>query len=468
MTLSALHTDLYELTMLAGYYEKGMHEKPAAFDLFFRENPFRGGYAVFAGLQPALDYLENLRFRDEEIRYLDQLGIFRRSFLDYLATFHFTGSVKAPREGTVVFPNEPLLTVEGGLAEAQFVETALLNIVNFQTLAATKAARITRAAGNSEVIEFGLRRSQGPDGGLGLARAAAVGGVLSTSNVLAGQVFGLPVKGTHAHSWVMSFPDELSAFRAYADVFPDSCVLLVDTYDTLDSGLENALTVAGELEEKGKKLRGIRLDSGDIAELSKEARKRLDRAGYDYVKIVASNELDEERISKILEAGGRVDAFGVGTRLATCAGDGGGALGGVYKLVRLDGRPRLKTTSDPDKGTLPDVKNIWRFKHSDGHFMGDLLCLDAEKKPDEKTILSLLNRPDNSRIQMEKIRDPVMQGGRRLHEPETLSTMADRCQDQMAALPESCKTFVPSETYPVHVSDALAALQRRLAGEHDS
>ena len=330
MRYSALLTDLYELTMLAGYLEEGMTETPAVFDLFFRHNPFNGGYAVFAGLDTALTYLENLQFTDDDLTYLKGLGLFKANYLDFLRAFRFHGKVTAPPEGTAVFANEPLLTVEGSLAEAQFVETALLNIINFQTLVATKAARINHAAAGGTVIEFGLRRAQGPDGGLSEARAAYVGGVRSTSNVLAGKVFAIPVKGTHAHSWIMAFPDELAAFSTYARVFPDSCVLLVDTYDTLKSGIPHAITVARELAARGKSLLGVRLDSGDLAYLSRESRRMLDEAGFPGVKIVASNELDEYVISSICDDGGKVDIYGVGTRLATCAGEGGGALGGVY------------------------------------------------------------------------------------------------------------------------------------------
>ena len=321
MRYPPLLTDLYELTMLAGYLEEGMTEKQAVFDLFFRTNPYEGGYAVFAGLEPALEYLEGLNFLPEELEYLQGLGIFKPRFIEFLREFRFRCTVTAPPEGTVVFANEPLLTVEGALAEAQFVETALLNIINFQTLVATKAARITHAAAGAPVIEFGLRRAHGPDGGLSCARAACVGGVRSTSNVQAGMVYGLPVRGTHAHSWVQAFPDELTAFRAYAEAFPDSSILLVDTYDTLKSGIPNAITVARELRAGGHELRGVRLDSGDLAFLSRESRRMFDEAGFPEVKIVASNELDEFVIDSIRDEGGRVDIYGVGTRLATCAGD---------------------------------------------------------------------------------------------------------------------------------------------------
>ncbi len=466
MTLSALHTDLYELTMLAGYFRHGMHEQDATFDLFFRQPPFRGAYAVFAGLQPALDYLENLRFGKEELSYLARLKLFSGEFLDYLEAFRFSGTVTAPAEGTLVFPDAPMLTVEGRLAEAQFVETALLNIVNFQTLAATKAARIRQAAGEAEVIEFGLRRAQGPDGGLGLTRAASVGGVRSTSNVLAGMVHGLPVRGTHAHSWVMSFDDELDAFRAYADVFPDNCVLLVDTYDTLASGLPNALIVARELREKGHELRGIRLDSGDIAGLSIAARRMFDDAGFPRVRIVASNELDEERIAAIRAAGGRVDTYGVGTRLATCAGEGGGALGGVYKLVRLGDRPRLKTTGDPDKSTLPDRKNLWRIVSQQRGFLADLLTLADEPVPDADMLAARHGFPGDCRVV--NVRRSVMRNGRQLHPREELPAMADRCAGQLSLLGEPFRSPVCEQRYPVIISDRLADLQLQLRRSHET
>ena len=378
MRYPPLLTDLYELTMLAGYLEEGMAEKQAVFDLFFRTNPFEGGYAVFAGLEPALDYLEGLRFLPEELEYLQGLGIFRPRFIEFLREFRFRCTVTAPPEGTVVFANEPLVTVEGALAEAQFVETALLNIINFQTLVATKASRINHAAAGAPVIEFGLRRAHGPDGGLSCARAACVGGVRSTSNVQAGMVYGLPVRGTHAHSWVQAFPDELAAFRAYADAFPYSSILLVDTYDTLKSGIPNAITVARELRDRGHELRGVRLDSGDLAFLSRESRRMFDEAGFPGVKIVASNELDEFVISSIRDEGGRVDIYGVGTKLATCGGAGGGALGGVYKLVAVDGLPKLKVTSDIAKATLPGKKRLLRMRAADDGLIQDVICLEQE------------------------------------------------------------------------------------------
>ncbi len=469
MRYSALLTDLYELTMLAGYLEEGMSETPAVFDLFFRHNPYGGGYAVFAGLETALSYLEKLQFTDDELRYLKGLGIFKPRYLDFLRDFRFRGKVTAPQEGTAVFANEPLLTVEGSLAEAQFVETALLNIINFQTLVATKAARINHAAAGGTVIEFGLRRAHGPDGGLSVARAAYVGGVRSTSNVLAGKTFAITVKGTHAHSWIMAFSDELAAFRNYARTFPDNCILLVDTYDTLKSGIPHAITVAAELRAQGHALRGVRLDSGDLAYLSRETRRMFDEAGFPDVKILASNELDEYVINSIRNDGGKVDIYGVGTRLATCAGEGGGALGGVYKLVRVGDRPKLKVTSDIAKATLPDRKRLLRAVAPDGSFIQDIICLaDEEVGPGETVYdptnpLQHVDIPLNATFQ--EIRAKVMEGGRTIKLRETLDEMADRTACQLTRLPHGCLRFINPHRYKVSISRGLNELRRRLAEE---
>src|SRR5262245_34085272 len=326
MTRSLL-LDLYELTMAAGYQREGLLERPAVFDLSFRRSPFQGSYAVFAGLEPALQHLCSFRFGPEDLRYVESLGQFEPRFLEYLARFRFTGRVTAVREGEVVFGGEPLVTIEAPLGQAQLVETALINLVSFQTLVATKASRIVAAARGSEsearVMEFGARRAQGPDGALGASRAAFIGGVRVTSHLEAGRVFGIPVSGTQAHSWVMAFASELEAFRAYAAAFPDHCTLLVDTYDTLRSGVPNAIVVARELRASGHELSGIRIDSGDLAYLSRCARRMLDDAGLDGVKIVASNELDEHVIELVRSEGGRVDIYGVGTQLVTAGGPGG-------------------------------------------------------------------------------------------------------------------------------------------------
>lgn len=467
MRYSALMTDLYELTMLAGYLDEGMHELPATFDLFFRTLPYRGSYAVFAGLAPALEYLRDLRFSEEDLRYLSGLGIFKPKFIDFLKEFRFRGRVSAPPEGTLVFPHEPLLTVEGTLAEAQFVETALLNLINFQTLVATKAARLTVAAGpEGTVIEFGLRRAQGPDGGLSVARAACIGGARGTSNVWGGQCFGLPVRGTHAHSWVMAFPDELSAFRAYAECFPDSCVLLVDTYDTLKSGIPHAITVARELRAKGHEMLGVRLDSGDLAYLSREARRLFDEAGFPGVKIVASNELDEEVIHSIRAEGGRIDIYGVGTRLATCQGEGGGALGGVYKLVRLGDAPKMKTTSDIAKATLPDRKRVWRVVEPDGTFHLDLIGHEG----DQPAVGDVVYDPTNparkkilpAGVRFEPLHQRVMEDGAILVPPESLDQATERCAAQLQCLPEGSLRLTNPHIYKVSISQGLHDLRSRL------
>lgn len=469
MRYSPLLTDLYQLTMLAGYLEEGMADEPAVFDLFYRHNPFQGGYAVFAGLDTALGYLENLRFAEDELEYLHALGIFRPRFIDFLRSFRFRGKVTAPPEGTVVFANEPLVTVEAPLAQAQLVETALLNIINFQTLVATKAARIVHAAAGGTVLEFGLRRAQGPDGGVSEARAACVGGVRCTSNVLAGKLFGIPVKGTHAHSWIMAFPNELAAFRAYAEVFPDTCILLVDTYDTLKSGMPNAITVARELRSRGHELVGVRIDSGDLAYLSRDARRMFDEAGFPDAKIVASNELDEYVIESMRGEGSRVDIYGVGTRLATCAGDGGGALGGVYKLVRIGDRPRLKVTSDIAKATLPDRKRLLRAAAPDGSFIQDVICLHDEEIAPGATVfdptnpLQFVTIPRQARFV--DVRSVVMEDGVRTMESPPLDDMADRCRDQLARLPQGCMRFINPHKYKVSISSGLNDLRLRLMDE---
>ena len=466
MRYSPLLTDLYELTMLAGYLEQGMHERPAVFDLFFRNNPFLGSYAVFAGLETALCYLEELAFNDEELSYLDGLRIFRPAFISYLEGFRFKGSITAPAEGSVVFAREPLLTVEGGLSEAQFVETALLNIINFQTLVATKGARIKLAAGGGTVLEFGLRRAQGPDGGLSEARAAYIGGVRSTSNVLAGKTFGIPVRGTHAHSWIMAFPDELTAFRRYADSFPDSTILLIDTFDTLKSGLPNALVVARELKERGHALVGVRIDSGDLAYLSRQVRDAFDEAGFPAVKILASNELDEHVIESIRSEGGKVDIYGVGTRLATCAGEGGGALGGVYKLVRVGDEPKLKLTSDISKATLPGRKKVLRAVAPDGSFIQDVIALEGEEVLPGALVFDPANPVQHVRIpshaSFTEVRSLVMGDGARCAPSPTLEASAERASHELSRLPEGCHRLVNPHLYKVSISQELNTLRLRL------
>jgi nicotinate phosphoribosyltransferase len=366
----------------------------------------------------------------------------------------------------VVFANEPLLTVEGTLAETQFVETALLTMINFQTLIATKAARICHAAGDAEVFEFGLRRAQGPNGGISAARAACVGGCRGTSNVLAGMLYGLPLRGTQAHSWIQAFPDELTAFRAYAQAFPDSSTLLVDTYDTLKSGVPNAITVALELREQGHELKGIRIDSGDLAYLSRTARSMLDSAGCQGVRIVVSNEMDEQVIESVRGEGGRVDIYGVGTRLVTGAGPGGGALGGVYKLVEIDGQPKLKITGDIGKATLPGKKKLLRVLDEAGSFIQDVVCLEhdivraGDKVYDPTNPLHHTVLPGNGRLS--GLREVVMEGGERTKPREPLAAMSERCRRELACLPQGCLRFINPHHYKVSISERLHALRTGL------
>ena len=373
-----LLTDLYQLTMMEGYLQCGTDQKTAVFDLFFRPKG-EINYAVFAGLQQAAEYISELRFEKEDVEYLRSLGCFSEPFLKKLEHFRFTGELYSVREGEMVFPYEPIVVVKAPLFEAQLVETALLNILNHQTLIATKAARVTSVAGDN-VMEFGLRRAQGPDAGIYGARAAMIGGCNGTSNVLAAKMFGIPPKGTHAHSFVMSFDSELEAFRAYAESYPDNCLLLVDTYDTLRSGIPNAIKVFDELRAKGYEPVGIRLDSGDLAYLSKKARKMLDEAGYPKAIICASGDLDEVSIASLKSQGARIDSWGVGTKLITS--ESVPSLGGVYKMAEIedDGvmRPVIKISENPAKITNPGFKKIYRIYGKDGMAEADLICLSDE------------------------------------------------------------------------------------------
>lgn len=373
-------TDLYQLTMLSGYYRHGIKDKKACFYMFFREADDLS-YAVMAGNEQLKTYLENLRFTEDDIAYLRSLGLFKEDFLSYLSHFCFEGDIFLAPEGTFLFPGEPIVRVEAPLAQAQFIETTLLNILGHQILIATKANRVVRAAGEGTVMEFGLRRAQGPDAALYGARAAVIGGCSSTSNVLAGQLFDIPVSGTHAHSWVMSFDSELEAFRAYAEDFPDSCLLLVDTYDTLSSGVPNAIRVFKEMRAKGLKPLGIRLDSGDLCYLSREARRMLDEAGFEDAKIVASNDLDEFIIRDLKLQGARIDLWGVGTKLITSAARS--ALGGVYKLCALEEngqmQPRIKLSDNPEKITLPGINEVYRLYDENGMAVADLVAPKSEE-----------------------------------------------------------------------------------------
>ena len=385
-----LLTDLYQLTMGYGFFRRKKHEEEVVFDLFFRKNSLIT-YSLAAGLEQAMDYLLNWHFDEEDIAYLRSLNLFDESFLAYLKNMRFTGDVYAVREGEPVFPGEPILTVKAPLIQAQFAETALLNIINHQTLIATKSSKICRATqGRGVVMEFGLRRAQAPDAGIYGARAAVIGGCSSTSNVIAGKMFDVPVAGTMAHSWVMDYPSEYEAFRAYANSYPDNCLLLVDTYDTLRSGVPNAIKVFQELKEKGHKPKGIRSDSGDLAYLSKEARRMMDEAGFPEAIICVSGDLDERSINSLLQQGAKIDSWGVGTRLITS--EDLPALGGVYKLaavVEKDGTmtPKIKLSDNTAKITNPSFKNLYRLYDKDnGMAIADLITMHDEEIDESKPL----------------------------------------------------------------------------------
>lgn len=374
-------TDFYQLTMMNGYLKSDKKDEIMIFDMFYRKNPNDGGYTIVCGINEVIDYIENLKFEEEDIQYLKSLNTFDEEFLQYLRDFKFDGEIYAVEEGTIMFPNEPIIRVKAKAMQAQLIETTILCILNFQTLIATKASRICYSAMGDSVMEFGLRRAQAPDAGLYGAKAAVIGGCIGTSNVLAGQKFDIPVLGTHAHSWIQSFDTELEAFRAYAKAYPTKTVLLLDTYDTLNSGIRNAITVFNELREQGYEPLGVRIDSGDLEFLSKEIRKILDSAGFENVKITASNDLDENTITSLKNQGAQIDIWGVGTKMITSFD--WAALGGVYKLCAVvrDGQmiPKIKISEDPNKINNPGYKNIYRiYDKNDNKAKADLIVLDEE------------------------------------------------------------------------------------------
>jgi nicotinate phosphoribosyltransferase len=462
-------TDLYQLTMMYGYLKHGMGKNKAVFDMFFREAGGPNCYAMVAGLEQLIEYIDNLSFSEEDLDYLRGLGIFDESFLDYLRHFTFTGEIYAMPEGTVAFPYEPLVRVKAPIAEAQLVETALLNIVNHQTLIATKASRVVQAAQGDGIMEFGLRRAQGPDAGIYGARAAIIGGCVGTSNVLTGQMYGIPAKGTHAHSWVMSFPTELEAFRAYAETFPENCLLLVDTYDTLRSGVPNAITVFKELRARGYEPAGIRLDSGDLAYLSKKARKMLDEAGFPKAKIFASNDLDERSIWDLKAQGAKIDTWGVGTRMITS--NDNPALGGVYKLAaeEVDGKwiPRIKISENPAKITTPGCKQVYRLYDKAGMAVADLITLDSEVVDSAKPLT--IFDPDQPWKQMtlteftaRPLLVPVYRDGKRVYDSPPLMQIQDYAKKELDTFWDEYRRLTLPHRYKVDLSDELYSLKQSL------
>ena len=456
---AGLYTDLYALTMTQGYFLTARYEQPACFDYFFRKLPFQGGYVVFAGLNDLLEILGDLCFENEDIRYLKDLG-FHKDFLSYLERFRFKGSLYSVKEGETIFPNEPVLRVEGNILEGQIIETLVLNILNFESLIATKASRIKRSAGKRSVIDFGLRRAQGL-GGIHASRAAIIGGCDSTSNVYSAHAFGLKTSGTMAHSWVESFGDEEEAFRAFSRVYPETSVFLVDTYDTLNSGIPNAIKVAHEMHKEGHQLTGIRLDSGDLAYLSKQARVLLDNEGLPYVKIVASNQLDEHIIKSLLEQGAPIDVFGVGTNLVVGKDDA--ALDGVYKLSMFQNEPRLKISENVEKILLPGIKKIFRYFNGENKFYADAVVRENEDEIDQMfhpyepaKHLALRN------LRKEPLLNGVMKEGKVTISKQNPYEIAEYVNNRLSLLPEEHKRFEYPHVYKVGISAELMNLRNEL------
>ena len=468
-----LLTDLYQLTMAYGYWKSAVAEKEAVFHLFYRRNPFGGGYAIAGGLEYVVELLQDFRFRDDDLEYLaglqgnDDLPLFDHGFLDELRSTIFICDIDAVPEGTVVFPHEPLIRVTGPIMQCQILETALLNIVNFQTLIATKASRVCDAAAGEPVLEFGLRRAQGIDGAMAASRAAYIGGCTATSNVLAGKLFGIPVKGTHAHSWIMSFDSEPEAFDAYARALPNNCVFLVDTYDTLD-GVRHAVQAGRRLREKGHELVGIRLDSGDLSVLSIQARRILDEAGFENAMIVASNNLDEELIAGLKQQGAAINVWGVGTRLVTAYDQP--ALGGVYKLAAIR-RPgdqwdyRIKLSEQDVKTSTPGVLQVRRFRDAD-QFTTDVIFNDDEGFPDHCSIVDPLNPTQQRLIHPHKpgidLLIPVFRRGERVHELPSITEIREHCAGQLQRFHPGIRRQSNADRYPVGLESGLHDLKIRL------
>ena len=472
-----LLTDLYQVTMAFGYWKLGMAERNSVFHLFFRKNPFEGGFTISAGLEYIVDYLRDFRIEKSVIEYLaglegnDGSPLFDPGFLDYLGEMRLSIDVDAVLEGTAVFPQEPLLRVKGPLVQCQLLETALLNIINFQTLIATKAARICMAAGDDPVVEFGLRRAQGIDGALAATRASYIGGCSATSNVLAGKLFGIPVKGTHAHSWVMAFDDELTAFDEYAEAMPNNCVFLVDTYDTLE-GVRRAAHIGLKLKQKGHKMVGVRLDSGDLAYLSIQARKILDEAGLQDAVIVASNDLDERLITSLKLQGAKIGLWGIGTKLVTAYDQP--ALGGVYKLGAIEDAngawlPKVKLSEQSAKTTIPGVLQVRRYFNA-GRAVADQIYNVDDEPNGEPVIVDPMDPNRKTKISMvedtEDLLLPVIRDGNAIYECSSLDEIQNRTRSQLSLFHSGILRFDYPHEYPVGLESRLFALRNALI-EHE-
>lgn len=458
-----LYIDFYELTMAQGYFFCGKKEQTATFDYFFRTNPFNGGFTVFAGLADFLELLSVFTFDDSDIEYLKKQGL-NAEFLNYLKDFKFNGDIFSMKEGEIVFPNEPVLRVEGNLIECQLIESMLLNILNFESLIATKAFRIKLVSGKKTFSDFGMRRAQG-FGAIHASRASFIGGASSTSNVLAGKLFDIPVSGTQAHSWVQSFDSELDAFRAYAKIHPENTILLVDTFDTLKSGVPNAIKVAKEMEKQGQRLSGIRLDSGDLAFLSTRARKMLDDEGLDDVKIIASNQLNEMVVKSLLsEQNAPIDAFGIGTELATGKSDA--ALDGVYKLAEIENNPKMKISENIEKITLPGKKQVYRIFDGEGNFYRDAVLLEKENIEEAKIIYHPVYPEQFTSIQdlkFEPLLHKVARNGNSETPKRTPEEIHKYLLQRSKLLPGGHKRFISPHLYKVGISKKLMETRNTLA-----
>ncbi|MBN2693912.1 nicotinate phosphoribosyltransferase [bacterium] len=468
----SLLTDLYQLTMAYGYWKNGIHERESVFHLFFRKNPFKGGYAIAAGVEYVVNFINSFKFDESDIDYLKSLkgndgkALFESEFLKYLSNLKITCTIESVKEGEIVFPNEPLIKVTGALIQAQLLETALLNIVNFQTLIATKSSRICSATGGETVLEFGLRRAQGVDGGISASRAAYIGGAHATSNVLAGKLFGIPIKGTHAHSWVMSFDSEIEAFEKYADAMPNNSLFLVDTYDTIE-GVKNAVKVGKKLREKGHEMLGIRLDSGDLAYLSIKAREILDEGGFPKASIVASNDLNEETILSLKAQGGVIDVWGVGTQLATAYDQP--ALGGVYKLAAIKNHNgswdyKVKLSEQAIKTSNPGSLGVKRFELN-GEYIGDMIYNSFESVENFEIIDPFDDtRRKNFSNQLinKELLITLFKNGEQIYQLPHINEVREYAQKELSKFHLGIKRFLNPHQYPVGLETSLFNLKKEL------
>lgn len=460
---TATYTDLYQLSMAQVYFLKGHQHHRAVFDYFFRKLPFENGYAIFAGLETVLDGLARFRFDKTDLDYLHHQG-FNPQFVEYLKSFHFTGKIYAPLEGDIIFPLRPVVVIEASIIEALLIETWLLNTLNFQTLIATKAARLRQAAGSAQLMEFGLRRAQSM-AGYYASRAAFIGGVDATSNVGAAKDFDIPIVGTMSHAYIQSYEREVDAFRDFVTTWPEKSVLLVDTYDTISVGLANAIVIAKEMQARGQALLAIRLDSGDLAILAKKARKMLDKEGLTAVKIIASNQLDERIIFSLVNEKVPIDAFGVGTSLVTGLPDA--ALDGVYKLVEYNHHPCMKLSENIEKMTIPGKKQVYRFVDKKGLFIGhDLMTTFNETPEDALNFFSACSHSSLEGIKAVPVLQLVCDNGKRLGQPRVLSEIADYAQKRLGQLPKRFKKLQLADSYQVSMSEALTCLQTHLMASH--